>query len=159
MRLRREAFLTNGAEVHLRDALAAKWRSTAPGPLFEITRPCARLEMPSAPPLRGGEMVSILRLSVIVAAVAAFAAFTTPASSGVIGEFAEATGPNAGSVLPRRYQNCRSLNRVYRHGVGRWGARDKTSGVPVTNFKRSNILYRLNRGLDRDKDLIACEKR
>jgi hypothetical protein len=33
----------------------------------------------------------------------------------------------------------------------------------VTNFKRSNTLYRLamsyNRGLDRDADGIACEKK
>jgi hypothetical protein len=29
----------------------------------------------------------------------------------------------------------------------------------VTNFRRSNRLYRLNKGLDRDKDGIACEKR
>jgi hypothetical protein len=43
--------------------------------------------------------------------------------------------------------------------VGKWGARDRTRGVPVTNFKRSNRLYLLNRRLDRDKDGIACEKR
>jgi len=34
--------------------------------------------------------------------------------------------------------------------------------VPVTTFKRSTRLYRIamsyNRGLDRDKDAIACEK-
>jgi hypothetical protein len=101
-------------------------------------------------------MVSAFRLSLIVAA---FAVFAAPPSSGVIEDFAEVTGPTASSLLPRKYPNCRSLNRVYRHGVGRWGARDKTSGVPVTTFKRSNILYRLNRHLDRDKDLIACEKR
>ena len=29
----------------------------------------------------------------------------------------------------------------------------------ASNFKRSNRLYYLNRGLDRDKDGIACEKR
>ena len=36
------------------------------------------------------------------------------------------------------------------------------SSTPVTNFKPSNVLYntamRYNRGLDRDKDGIACEK-
>jgi hypothetical protein len=32
------------------------------------------------------------------------------------------------------------------------------SGTPVTNFKRSTRLYLQNRGLDRDKDGIACEK-
>jgi hypothetical protein len=40
--------------------------------------------------------------------------------------------------------------------VGRLGAVDKTSGEPVTNFKRSTLLYRTamryNRGLDRDRD-------
>lgn len=41
------------------------------------------------------------------------------------------------------------------------GARDKTTGVRVTTFKRSNALYQTamksNKGLDRDKDGIACE--
>ena len=57
------------------------------------------------------------------------------------------------------YPNCKALNSVYRHGVGRVGARDKTkSGDPVTNFKRSNRLYRQNGARDRDKDGVACEK-
>jgi hypothetical protein len=54
------------------------------------------------------------------------------------------------------------VNKRYPHGVGRVGARDKTSGTPVATFRRSNLLYRTamryNRGLDRDKDGIACEK-
>jgi Excalibur calcium-binding domain len=54
-----------------------------------------------------------------------------------------------------------ALNKRYPHGVARLGARDKTSGTPVTTFKRSTRIYRLamsyNRGLDRDKDGIACE--
>jgi hypothetical protein len=49
-------------------------------------------------------------------------------------------------------------NRRYPHGVGKVGARDHTSGTPVTNFKRSNTLYRQNAHLDRDKDGMACEK-
>jgi hypothetical protein len=32
-------------------------------------------------------------------------------------------------------------------------------GTPVTTFKRSNRLNSLNKGLDRDKDGIAREKR
>jgi hypothetical protein len=47
--------------------------------------------------------------------------------------------------------------------VGKRYAHDETSGTPVTNFKRSTLLYnramRVNRGLDRDKVGIACEKR
>ena len=64
--------------------------------------------------------------------------------------------------IPLRWKNCTQVNKRYPHGVGRVGARDKTSGAPVRTFRRSNLLYRTavryNRGLDRDKDGIACEK-
>jgi excalibur calcium-binding domain-containing protein len=68
----------------------------------------------------------------------------------------------AASAVPAPWKNCAQVNKRYPHGVGKVRARDKTSGTPVTNFKRSNALYntamRYNRGLDRDKDGIACEK-
>jgi hypothetical protein len=68
----------------------------------------------------------------------------------------------AEAAPPPLYKNCTNLNKRYPHGVGRLGARDKTSGTPVTTFKRSTLIYRramsYNRGLDRDKDGIACEK-
>jgi hypothetical protein len=64
--------------------------------------------------------------------------------------------------IPARWKNCTVVNRRYPHGVGRYGAHDHTSGVPVTNFKHSTSLYKTamhyNRALDRDKDGIACEK-
>lgn len=70
--------------------------------------------------------------------------------------------PTAVSVIPPLYKNCTALNKKYPHGVGKAGARDKTSGRPVTTFKRSTKLYNTamshNKGLDRDKDGIACEK-
>ncbi len=59
----------------------------------------------------------------------------------------------------RSYSNCKALNKDYPHGVGRSGARDSTSGRPVTNFKRNAGLYNANKSRDRDKDGIACEKR
>ena len=59
----------------------------------------------------------------------------------------------------KSYPNCKKLNAHYAHGVGKKGAHDHTSGTPVTNFKRSAKLYRQNKGLDRDGDHIACEKR
>jgi hypothetical protein len=59
----------------------------------------------------------------------------------------------------KTYKNCTALNKDYPHGVGRKGARDKTSGTPVTNFKVSNSLYAANRHSDRDGDGVACEKR
>jgi len=57
------------------------------------------------------------------------------------------------------FPNCTALNRVYHHGVGRYGAHDHTSSTPVTNFTRNNKVYYLNNESDRDKDGIACEKR
>lgn len=72
-----------------------------------------------------------------------------------------ATGVSAaarGDSAEARFKNCAALNARYPHGVGRVGARDKTTGTPVTNFKRSNGVYLANRGSDRDKDGIACEK-
>lgn len=65
---------------------------------------------------------------------------------------------HAGSV----FENCTALNKKYPHGVGKKGAKDKTSGTPVTTFKRSTKLYKkamkANSRLDGDKDGIACEK-
>ena len=73
------------------------------------------------------------------------------------------TAEAAAATKPARYKNCTALNKVHPHGVGKKGARDRTSGKPVTTFKRSDKLYKeamsWNRGLDRDKDGIACEKR
>lgn len=66
--------------------------------------------------------------------------------------------PSASATAPKRYKNCTALNRAYPHGVGRPGARDKTSGTPVTNFAVSKRVYEANRGSDRDRDGIACEK-
>jgi len=70
-------------------------------------------------------------------------------------------GAAASTKTPPLYKNCAHLNAKYPHGIGKVGAHDKTSGEPVTNFKRSNKLYatamKWNRGLDRDKDGIACE--
>lgn len=60
---------------------------------------------------------------------------------------------------PRAYPRCTALNQVHPHGVGLPGARDRTSGTPVTTFTRDAATYRLNTGRDRDKDGIACEKR
>lgn len=71
-------------------------------------------------------------------------------------------GTSAGSVV-HRWKNCTIVNRRLPHGVGRATAHDATSGTPVTNFRHDTAMYkaamRANKGLDRDKDGIACEKR
>lgn len=62
----------------------------------------------------------------------------------------------------KKFPNCEALNKVYPHGVGRPGAKDKVSSKkprPVPNFAVNAALYEANRGkLDRDKDGIACER-
>lgn len=67
------------------------------------------------------------------------------------------------ATLKYKFANCTAMNKVYPHGVGRDKAKDKTSGRPVTTFKRSTTLYNKIIGyrssLDRDRDGIACEKR
>ena len=82
---------------------------------------------------------------------------------------AAAAIPSDAALKAKSYKNCTALHRDYPHGVGRFGAHDKTSGTPVTNFKRSNKIYAHNDGkaphyagehdLDRDNDKIACEQR
>ena len=77
--------------------------------------------------------------------------------------------PANAAPAPKSYKNCTELNKVYPHGVGKSGARDKTSGKPVTTFRVSSTVYSYNDGgakrdfreydLDRDNDGIACEKR
>lgn len=65
----------------------------------------------------------------------------------------------------KTYKNCTALNKKYKHGVGKSGAKDKVRGKskPVKNSKKSTKIYneamKHNRDLDRDRDGVACEKR
>ncbi|SDS62889.1 excalibur calcium-binding domain-containing protein [Microlunatus soli] len=64
------------------------------------------------------------------------------------------------TTKPRHFKNCTAMNKVYKHGVGKKGAKDHTrSGArKVRTFKVDTALYKANRGSDRDHDGIACEK-
>ena len=99
-----------------------------------------------------------MKRSTVVAAVLG-AALTIPAGTAVAGS----TEVAASAAIPALYKNCTALNAKYPHGLGKAGARDKTSGKPVTTFKRgtalSNTAMSHNKRLDGDKDGIACEKR
>lgn len=70
-----------------------------------------------------------------------------------------ATGATSADATARKFANCTAMHKVYPHGVGKYGAHDRTSGTPVTSFKRNNALYYANSFSDRDKDKIACEQR
>jgi hypothetical protein len=66
------------------------------------------------------------------------------------------------SVKPKVYANCKDLNKVYKHGAGLKGAKDKhsKSSKAVTNFTIiSKAFYDANKLRDGDKDKILCEKR
>src|SRR5688572_23917559 len=93
-----------------------------------------------------------------VLVVLAATIIVTPTSATIEAHGAAA----AGRAAPPLYRNCTNLNKRYPHGVGKRLARDKTRDEPVRNFRRSTPLYNLamshNRGLDRDKDGIACEQ-
>lgn len=73
----------------------------------------------------------------------------------------EVNGPTTPVKTPnKKYKNCAALNKVYKHGIGLKGAKDKTTGKPVTAFKVvSKSMYALNKHMDRDKDKIACERK
>ncbi|SDS84020.1 excalibur calcium-binding domain-containing protein [Actinoplanes derwentensis] len=64
-------------------------------------------------------------------------------------------------AAPKTFKNCTALNKTYKHGVAKKGAKDKVRGStkPVTTFKVSTALYNANKKMDRDKDGVACEKR
>ena len=99
------------------------------------------------------------RLALTVVAAALTVAPLAAASAAA--EATAATSPAASTATKVvAYSNCTALRKRFPHGVGRVGARDKTSSCyKVTNFYRSNAWYAKNTRLDRDKDGIACEKR
>jgi hypothetical protein len=118
--------------------------------------------------------MTTIRLALALDIATAFAAlaFTAvgSASPGVVGfaGYAASDRPTVvGSVarIPLLWRSCTNYNKRYPHGVGRLRARDRTRAgtPPVTTFRRSTRIYNIamsyNRGLDRDKDGVACEKR
>ncbi|WP_213813810.1 excalibur calcium-binding domain-containing protein [Glaciihabitans sp. dw_435] len=86
------------------------------------------------------------------------AATAAPVASTSVASVSAKAHLTAGAKL---FANCTALNKTYKHGVGKKGAKDKVSGKskPVTNFKVDNALYSANKKSDRDGDGVACEKR
>ncbi len=66
--------------------------------------------------------------------------------------------PNYPSQL---FENCEAFHARWANGVARPGARDSTSGTPVTSFLVSRKIYSYamaqNSGLDGDDDGVLCE--
>lgn len=77
-----------------------------------------------------------------------------------VASVAIAPPPGAEAATVTKFSNCKKMQAKYKHGVGRPGAKDKTSSkYKVKNFKVDKALYNKNKTLDRDHDGIACEHR
>jgi hypothetical protein len=82
----------------------------------------------------------------------------TPVATPVPSDTTAAPSPAAKTPVPVKYKNCSALNKVYTGGVAKsakWVNKGgKIKQKPTLNAK----TYNLNKGLDRDKDGIACER-
>jgi hypothetical protein len=64
----------------------------------------------------------------------------------------------AANTTAKTYKNCTELNKDYKGGVAqKAGVKNKGGKTKFTPFV-SKELYNANKGKDRDKDLIACER-
>ena len=105
-----------------------------------------------------------MKRSYLGVAVAVPVVIVLAAVGSSVGQAPAATGAAA---IPYLWQTCTHVHTKYRHGVGKLGAHDRTTGTPVTTFYRSTRLYTIAKSynvargydLDRDHDGIACEKR
>jgi hypothetical protein len=94
-------------------------------------------------------------------ALAGLPATAAIAAGPVAAAVAAPTSVHGSVVLKAKaYKNCTELNKVYKHGVAKKGAKDKVKGKskPVTGFKVDTALYNANSKSDRDGDGVACEK-
>jgi hypothetical protein len=66
--------------------------------------------------------------------------------------------PGPSHSVRKEFRNCTELNKVYKHGVGKSGAKDKATS-PVKNFTVNTAVYNQNKKSDRDNDGVACEKK
>lgn len=69
---------------------------------------------------------------------------------------------NSNAIPEKKFKNCTALNKEYPGGVAEkaTSVNKNKSGVPQdskTVPKVSSKIYKENKGLDRDKDGIACE--
>lgn len=76
----------------------------------------------------------------------------------VIGFTSISTKDTEAKTAIKTYSNCKALNKVYKGGVAKSSTVKNKGGK--THYKPyvSKALYSANKGKDRDKDGIACER-
>lgn len=55
------------------------------------------------------------------------------------------------------FKNCKDLNSVFNFGIGKNNSKNKKINATERPFL-NNTYYEINKALDKDKDLIVCEK-
>ena len=108
--------------------------------------------------MRISRVIISAAIATVLCLAPASAGFAQPESAPTTASAAHSTAAVKAPSVLKEYKNCTALNKVYPHGVGKKGARDKSS-KPVTNFKVSTKIYNQNKKSDRDKDGVACEKK
>jgi hypothetical protein len=66
------------------------------------------------------------------------------------------TAQNSYAIPEKKFKNCTALNKVYPGGVAEKYRINENRGGRIPP-KVSSKIYKENKGLDRDKDGIACE--
>ncbi|TCJ00502.1 excalibur calcium-binding domain-containing protein [Cytobacillus praedii] len=64
----------------------------------------------------------------------------------------------ASNTTVKKYSNCKELNADYKGGVAESSSAKNKGGKTKYKPHVSKELYNANKGLDRDKDKIACER-
>ena len=101
------------------------------------------------------------RVFALALGLALMAPIGATAASAAPAPVATSTQVSVARYASATFANCTALNKKYKHGVGKTGAKDKVSGSskPVKNFAVNTKVYNKNKKSDRDKDGIACEKK
>ena len=116
--------------------------------------------------LVNGEIRELMKKIASIAVAALLLAGTAGVAHASPPQLGAATTSVSQAVKAKKYPNCKALNRVYKGGVAKTKTAKNTKTVhgkkvrAASSYrpKVSATLYNLNKGLDRDKDKIACER-
>ncbi|QJX80537.1 excalibur calcium-binding domain-containing protein [Priestia megaterium] len=78
-------------------------------------------------------------------------------SLGLLTSISFGTVDSANAAV-KTYKNCTELNKAYKGGVARASNVKNKGGKTYYKPYVSKALYDANKKMDRDKDLIACER-
>jgi hypothetical protein len=88
------------------------------------------------------------------------------AGAGIMAGGLVIAAPADANAAPTKYRSCAAMNKAYAGGVAKSSSAKNTKTVrgkkvaakSVYRPKVNAALYNANKGLDRDRDGIACER-